>query len=74
MNQRRAAETVAANVAAAIDSANQTIATVAQAADMTTTELSDCLEGRADITLGTLVRVGGFLHIPADELMQGVAA
>lgn len=74
MNRRRAAEAVAANLRTAIESANQPINTVAQAADMTTTELSNRLQGREEITLGDLVRVGGFLRIPAHELMTGVQA
>lgn len=46
---------------------------VASAADITDHELVDRLEGRVDITLDELVRVGGFLRTPVSDFFKEAA-
>ncbi|MGO3884709.1 MAG: hypothetical protein ACTJHU_00295 [Mycetocola sp.] len=46
---------------------------VAEAADMTTSELEDRLFGRTPFDLSELVKVGGFLRIPAYKFLEVAA-
>lgn len=48
-------------------------ASVAQAADITAADLEDRLTGRVDFQIDELVRVGGFLHVPATRFLEEAA-
>lgn len=63
---------VAANVAAL--TSNHPLTTVAQAADMHEEDLNERLHGDTPFTVNDLVRVGGFLRIPAARFMEGLTA
>ncbi|RLK47653.1 hypothetical protein [Microbacterium telephonicum] len=63
---------VAANVAALIST--HPLTTVAQAADMREEDLNARLHGHASFTVNDLVRVGGFLRLPAAQFMEGLTA
>jgi len=47
--------------------------TIAKAAGLTNSEMNDRLNGRAPFTVSDLVQVGGLLHVPAGELLEGIA-
>ena len=47
--------------------------TIAKAAGLTHSEMNDRLTGRAPFTVSELVQVGGLLHVPAGELLEGIA-
>lgn len=64
---------IARRVNLAISEAGSDVLSVAQAADITLPELEDRLSGRVDFELGLLVRVGGFLHVPASRFMEVAA-
>ena len=63
-----------ANVAAAISSTGESVATVAEATDLTIADLNQRLEGRSPFTVRDLVRVGGFLHFQPSRFLEGVCA
>lgn len=73
MDRNLAKLTIARRVNLAISEAGVGAISVAQAADITTSELEDRLEGRADFLPVELVRVGGFLRIPATRFMEVAA-
>lgn len=64
---------IARRVVLAIREAGSDVLSVAQAADITIPELEDRLSGRVDFQLDELVRVGGFLRIPATRFMEVAA-
>lgn len=64
---------IARRVSLAIREAGVDASSVAQAADITTAELEDRLNGRASFLLGDLVHVGGFLRIPVTQFMEVAA-
>lgn len=64
---------IARRVNLAISEAGSDAISVAQAADITTSELEDRLNGRVEFQPDELVRVGGFLRIPATRLMEVAA-
>lgn len=73
MHLRRAAETIAANLADAITSNGASIESVASAADTTTTEMSTRVTTDApDYPFADLVAVGGFLHVHPSTFYEGV--
>lgn len=47
---------------------------VAKATDMQVPDLESRLHGETDFTIGELLHVGGFLHVPAHLLMREVSA
>lgn len=57
----------------AISEAGSDVHTVAQAADITTSEMEDRLSGRTDFQIDELVHVGGFLRIPVSRLIEEAA-
>lgn len=73
MTKNLAKATVARRVSLAISEAGSDVASVAQAADITTSELEDRLSGRVDFQLDELVHVGGFLRIPFSLLLEEAA-
>ncbi len=64
---------IARRVNLAISEAGSDVQIVAQAADITTSELKDRLNGRVEFQPDELVRVGGFLHVPAERFMEVAA-
>lgn len=74
MDVRRTPKTVAENVLAAIAETGATLHGVAEAAHIDLPELNLRLEGVEEFTVSELVCVGGFLHVPAQSLIEGVAA
>lgn len=64
---------IARRVNLAISEAGYDVHTVAQAADITAVEMDDRLQGRVDFQLDELVRVGGFLRIPANRFLEVAA-
>lgn len=73
MTENLAKATVARRVLAAVRAAGLDARSVAQAADMTTSEMEDRLYGRVDFQLDEVVRVGGFLRVPLTELLEVAA-
>lgn len=61
---------IARRVNLAISEAGQDVHSVAQAADITSRELDDRLQGRVDFQLHELMHVGGFLRIPVTRFMK----
>lgn len=70
MNRRILTETVAENVSTAIAAADQPNHIVAQAADMDSAVFEEALTGKTPFTISQLLRVGGFLRVPAHQLMK----
>lgn len=64
---------IARRVTLAIREAGSDAQSVTQAADITPSELNDRLNGRVDFQIDELVRVGGFLHVPATQFMEVAA-
>lgn len=64
---------VARRVTLAISEAGSDVHSVAQAADITDSQMEDRLNGRVEFRLDELVRVGGFLRIPATRFMEVAA-
>lgn len=73
MTNNLAKATVARRVSLAVSEAGSDVHSVAQAADITTSELEDRLRGRVDFQLDELVRVGGFLRIPVSQFLEEAA-
>lgn len=73
MTKNLAQATVARRVNLAIREAGKDAHSVAQAADITTHELNERLHGRVAFGLEELVRVGGFLRIPATQIIKEAA-
>lgn len=73
MTRKLAKATIARRVYLAICEAGVDAHSVAQAADITDSELEDRLRGRADFQADELVRVGGFLRIPATHFIKEAA-
>ena len=64
---------IARRVNLAIREAASDVLSVAQAADITTSQLEDRLSGRVPFHLHELVHVGGFLRIPVTRFMEEAA-
>lgn len=64
---------IARRVNLAISEAGSDVPSVAQAADITTSEFNDRLSGRVDFELEVLVHVGGFLRIPVTRFFKEAA-
>ncbi|WP_420111645.1 hypothetical protein [Pseudactinotalea sp.] len=73
MTNNLAKATVARRVNLAIREAGFDIHSVAQAADITDSEMEDRLAGRTDFLLHELVRVGGFLRTPLSRFLEEAA-
>ena len=73
MDRNRITLAIARRVNLAIREAGCDVQSVAQAADITTIELSARLQGRVEFRPDELVRVGGFLRIPAERFMEEAA-
>lgn len=73
MTENLAKATVARRVTLAIREAGVDASSVARAADITTSDLEERLHGRVDFQLDELVRVGGFLRIPATRFLEVAA-
>lgn len=73
MDRNRINSDIARRVTLAINEAGSDVTSVAQAADITTVELEDRLKGRVDFQPDELVRVGGFLRIPATRFIKEAA-
>lgn len=73
MTNNLAKSTIARRVNLAISEAGSDVQIVAQAADITTPDLEDRLNGRADFQIDELVRVGGFLHVPVSHFIEEAA-
>lgn len=73
MNRNLITFDIARRVNLAISEAGSDVHSVAQAADITTHELEDRLSGRVEFQPDELVRVGGFLRIPATRFMEVAA-
>lgn len=70
MDRNTTTTTLARRVTLAIREAGADVRIVAQAADITTSELEDRLSGRVEFQIQELVDVGGFLRIPLNRLME----
>lgn len=70
MDRRRLTDRIADNVRSAIDAAGASVPTVAQAADITTVDLIDRLNGRVEFEVDVLAGVGGFLRVPVTQLLE----
>lgn len=70
MTRRTLTAAVAENVSSAIVAADSTAIIVAEAADMDSAVFEDAIKGNTSFTISQLIRVGGFLRIPAHELMK----
>lgn len=64
---------IARRVNLAMSEAGSDAHSVAQAADITTSELEDRLTGRSEFQPDELVRVGGFLHVPVSRFFKEAA-
>ena len=64
---------VSQNVSGAITASGLSIPSVAQAADLTVSELTARLTGAADFNITELVQVGGFLRIRPSEFLGEAA-
>lgn len=64
---------IARRVTLAISEASLDVHSVAQAADITTSDMEDRLNGRVPFMLSELVDVGGFLRIPVSRFMKEAA-
>jgi hypothetical protein len=73
MDRQTAGIGIARRVSVAISDAGSDVHSVAQAADITPTELDDRLSGRVDFQLRELRAVGGFLRIPVTRFMEVTA-
>lgn len=73
MDRNRTTLAIARRVNLAIREAGHNDHSVAQAADITTLELSERLAGRAEFQPDELVRVGGFLRIPVSRFIKEAA-
>jgi hypothetical protein len=70
MSERRVpTATVGSNLAAAVASSSHSLDTLAAATGLATEDLRAFIRGDADMNVADLVRVGGFLHVGADELI-----
>ena len=74
MTDRRVAETVGAKVSAAISAADVSVASVAEATDLTISQLNERLLGDRPFTVRELAQVGGFVHFPPSHFLQGASA
>lgn len=74
MDLRRYTATVAGNVVSAIRSTGNTTESVAEATDIDMSAMESRLTAETPFTFAEIVRVGGFLHVPAHVLAEGVAA
>jgi hypothetical protein len=70
MDRRRVTSRIAGNVRSAIDAAGVSVHTVAEAADITSTDLIDRLDGRVEFEVDVLRGVGGFLRVPVTQLLE----
>lgn len=73
MDRNRVTKLIAGRVSLAIIEAGTDAQSVARAADITTSELNDRLNGCVEFQLDELVRVGGFLHVPATRFLEVAA-
>ncbi len=73
MDRKSAEIGIARRVNLALSEAGSDVHSVAQAADITTSQMEDRLNGRVPFQLDELVRVGGFLHVPAYRFMEVAA-
>lgn len=70
MDRRRVTSQIADNVRSAMDAAGVSVHTLAEAADITSNDLIDRLDGRVEIEADLLVGVGGFLRVPMTQLLE----
>lgn len=74
MERRTLPQAVAGNVEAAISASGALLPVVAQAADLTISQLTDRLSGAVEFNTAELVQVGGFLHVRPSEFLIEAAA
>ena len=74
MERRAIRDIIASNVAAAITAARTDVDSVAEATDTTPTHLARCLRSESPFEAELLGRVGGFLRVSTESLMEGTAA
>jgi hypothetical protein len=74
MSRRDSNITVGRNIAAAIAMRGYAPESVAEGADMRPDDLSARLRGDVDFSVSDVARVGAFLGICPDSLLEGVAA
>lgn len=70
MDRNSTTTTLARRVSLAIREAGADVRIVAEAADITVTELEDRLSGRVEFQLSEICGVGGFLRIPVSRFME----
>lgn len=73
MDKNRVTKQIARRVSSAIADRGFDVQSVAQAADITTPDLTDRLQGRVEFEVDVLVRVGGFLRFPVTRFMEVAA-
>lgn len=74
MERRAIRDIIASNVTAAIEAAGTDVRSVAEATDMPLADLESALRSETPIGAAALGRVGGFLRVPVEDLMEGTAA
>lgn len=73
MDRNSTTNLIARRVSEALLASGADLPTLAEAADITTEDLNDRLNGRVEFQVDELVRVGGFLRSPITELLGGAA-
>ncbi|MGO3650463.1 hypothetical protein [Agrococcus casei] len=73
MTKNLAQSTIARRVNLAMSEAGVDAHSVAQAADITSSDLNERLSGRSAFQVDELVRVGGFLRIPTTHFIKEAA-
>lgn len=73
MDRNRVTKQIARRVSSAIRRAGADVHSVAQAADISTPELNDRLNGRVEFQVQELLGVGGFLRIPVTRFLEVAA-
>lgn len=74
MERRTYAESVTANVQAAIDNSGATPAEIAEATDINPSVLEERLANKSPFEIEELVVVGGFLRVSPTQFLGGAAA
>ena len=74
MDMRRTTATIAGNVVSAMAAQGVSPETLASATHIDLPALRERLESIEEFSVAELVNVGGFLHVPTESLLEGVAA
>jgi hypothetical protein len=70
MDRNPITASIARRVSRAIDELGLSVQSVAHAADITTPDLLDRLQGRVEFPVDELVRVGGVLRVPVAQFVE----